>query len=315
MKTFILLLATFFVFSESSIAANCVSIGSGDWSNPAIWSCGVVPSAGDNITISVGHTVVVSVNTDMTGAPTTVIIDGILLFDQAGAKLRLGCGSTVAITPTGSVQDSGVGQPSHSIRICGSDVWTGPEGTINGPLVLGIFLPIELTFFNASTSGTLVNFVWQTASELNNDYFTIEGSMDGYSWSTVGRVNGAGTTSEAQDYVSVYENRTSNFSFFRLKQTDYNGTSSYSDVVAVEMKIMVMEVYPNPSSGKSITIDLPSSDPSEIQILDMNGKTVYLGESSQIRRLTIEELSLNPGSYIIQVQQNNARMINRLIVQ
>ncbi len=49
MKTLILLLATLFVFSGSSIAATCVSIGSGDWSNPAIWSCDAVPSAGDNI--------------------------------------------------------------------------------------------------------------------------------------------------------------------------------------------------------------------------------------------------------------------------
>ncbi len=231
------------------------------------------------------------------------------------AKLRLACGSTVAITPTGSVQDSGVGQPSHSIRICGTDVWSGPEGTLNGPIVLGNFLPIELTNFDAKANGSQIDFIWQTATELNNDYFTIEGSTDGYSWILVQRLDGAGTISEVQDYTSTYDNGATNFTYFSLKQTDFDGKMSYSDIVAVDFTVQKMEIYPNPNTGTEININLPSSDPCVIQIMNTNGQTVYSKEFAHNSRWTLNDLALEPGTYFVHVKGDNLVVMERLIVQ
>ena len=122
MKKLITLFVTSVLFSLNSNAANCNSLGNGNWNTPATWSCGSVPAGGDNITIEVGDTVSISSVTNITGAPVTIIIDGVFLFDSPSAKLRLPCGSVIIITSTGSIQSTGVGQPSHSIRICGDEV-------------------------------------------------------------------------------------------------------------------------------------------------------------------------------------------------
>ena len=91
MRSFIILSVCF--FANLSIAATCTSLSSGNWTDPATWSCGVQPSAGDTIMINVGDTVTISENTDLMGIPVVIVINGVLLFDSPSAKLKLECGS------------------------------------------------------------------------------------------------------------------------------------------------------------------------------------------------------------------------------
>lgn len=105
------------------------------------------------------------------------------------------------------------------------------------------FLPISLTYFTASQQGNAISFKWQTASETNNDYFTIEYSLDGINFYEVANVDGAGTTSETRTYNYVWNPEEYGLFYSRLKQTDYNGEYSYSNVIAIDCKDTMPDVY------------------------------------------------------------------------
>ncbi|MDG1331261.1 MAG: T9SS type A sorting domain-containing protein [Crocinitomicaceae bacterium] len=314
MKACIILIVISVLFSFNSLAANCTSLGNGNWNNPATWDCGVVPSAGDNITIALGDTVTLSSVTTITGAPVTINIDGVFLFDTPSAKLRLPCGSVIIISATGSIESTGNGQSSHSIRICGSKVWKGTDGKLTGPLVIGIVLPIELNYFDAEASGSEVDFIWQTATEKDNDYFTIEGSSDGLNWIAINRIEGAGTTQEVQNYSFTSPNQ-GQFEYFRLKQIDFDGNFSYSDVVAVQLVRDELVVYPNPSDGNQLTINLPSNDSGILQILHSDGRIAHSMELGYEKVINLSALDLKTGAYIVQVQQSSEVQIKRLVVK
>lgn len=106
------------------------------------------------------------------------------------------------------------------------------------------FLPIELTYFTVSQKGQDIVFEWETASETNNDFFTIEYSIDGINFHELTTIAGSGTTSEATSYNYVWNADESGLFYFRLKQTDYNGEFSYSKVVALNFdKETIQGIY------------------------------------------------------------------------
>lgn len=84
----ILFVLSFFFTAFNLSAATCNSLGNGAWDNPLNRSCGVVPAPVDIINIMPGHTVTVSNNTNLTGAPVVINIYGVLLFDSLGAEHR-----------------------------------------------------------------------------------------------------------------------------------------------------------------------------------------------------------------------------------
>ena len=98
-------------------------------------------------------------------------------------------------------------------------------------------LPIELTSFKATATNNGFVFNWVTASEENNDYFTLEYSIDGVNFNAIDYVHGAGTTSETSEYEYRWDEAPDfEMLYFRLKQTDYNGEYSYSDVLVSSRK-------------------------------------------------------------------------------
>lgn len=105
--------------------------------------------------------------------------------------------------------------------------------TISGSSGSGSALPIELIYFNATPNQKIVDLTWATASELNNDFFTVERSQDGNTWEVVATVNGQGTTTQLTDYSDVDSRPFSGLSYYRLKQTDYDGKFSYSQIKSV----------------------------------------------------------------------------------
>lgn len=94
-------------------------------------------------------------------------------------------------------------------------------------------LPIELLSFEGrpSDSGNLLK--WSTATEQNNDYFTILWSVDGYHWTSIGKVDGAGNSVRKIDYSYLDESPATGINYYILKQTDYDGRSKDSDIISV----------------------------------------------------------------------------------
>jgi hypothetical protein len=287
-------------------AVTCVSLGNGDWDNPSTWSCGAVPSPGDTIIISIGDTVTINSTEILNGAPMLIVVNGYFLFDSPGAKLHLECGSEIVISPTGEIASSGVGQPSHNIKICGQEVWQGFDGPMIGPVILTGPLPIELVNFEVMQDDVFVQANWETASEYNNDYFTLQGSSNGENWSDLLFIEGAGTTSETQFYQAGFDNRERKYPYYRLKQTDYNGSSSFSQVLTVKMTYSAsLTAFPNPVSGSLVTVMWEDSKASfDVIVSDLSGRDVTINRNvtnGQVVFNTDEWLS---GYYLIKIQGN-----------
>ena len=130
-------------------------------------------------------------------------------------------------------------------------------------------LPIELSYFTLSQDGKDLFFEWETATETNNDYFTIEQSIDGVSFHEVARIAGAGTSSTSNYYEYSMLATFSGLMYFRLKQTDYNGDYSYSDVQTIfvgDNEYVIL--YPTIATD-FITIE---GDYESVKFIDMQGK-------------------------------------------
>jgi len=186
--------------------------------------------------------------------------------------------------------------------------WTAGEG--------GGALPIELLSFDAYYNGKTIDLSWSTASEINNDYFTIERSKDAKNYDIIGTVLGAGNSNNRIDY---YENDNTSISgtvYYRLKQTDYNGKFEYFPPVAVNIatnpvvqnNINISAVGPNPfSTVLNIEFETPNPEPIEVFIYNMRGQIVYkdiYSPSEGTNRYTFNDnKNLSAGYYVISLKQ------------
>lgn len=99
----------------------------------------------------------------------------------------------------------------------------------------GIILPVEMAEFRAQSIDGEVYLDWTTASEVNNDFFTVQRTVDGTSFENIGMVDGAGNSQDRLSYNFVDYNPFKGTSYYRIKQTDFNGNYKYSELVAVDL--------------------------------------------------------------------------------
>jgi len=97
-----------------------------------------------------------------------------------------------------------------------------------------VSLPIELLYFKGKTAGEYNLLCWSTATEINNDYFTIEKSYDGYVFRVVDHLEGAGYSTH-ELYYEYHDYHLQPFiTYYRLKQTDYDGKYKYADIISID---------------------------------------------------------------------------------
>jgi len=203
------------------------------------------------------------------------------------------------------------------------------DGTFNGGLDDGFFLkfcsdpcicgpgcfiplPIELISFYAVCNEGSVNIEWATASEINNDYFTIERSFDGVDWEIIKTVDGSGYSISTIYYQAKDENPYHGISYYRLKQTDFDGEYKYSNLVSVNCNLQgehSLIIYPNPTTG--IFYLLSNEDEYRIEVLNNLGKIILTAQSS--KRLDLSNISV--GTYFIRaIFQYNIPVTKKLII-
>lgn len=114
-------------------------------------------------------------------------------------------------------------------------------------------LPIELVSFDGKCSDGNKTFQWTTASELNNDYFTIEHSKDGIDFApALDNITGAGNSNKTINYTETFYENDNEYKYYRLKQTDLDGTTTYS-------KIIITDCNKNTSNDYTIINDISAS--------------------------------------------------------
>lgn len=182
----------------------------------------------------------------------------------------------------------------------------------------GTGLPIELSYFAAELVGdNSVLLSWETYTEINNDFFTIEHSSDGKSFTEVGTVKGAGNSVDILSYEFTHEGVSKGENYYRLKQTDFDGQFEYFDIksVYVDSELEVDDLYvervgPNPFQN-DITVNFFSNDVRRITIrmYDLSGAVVFEQPKTAqpgSNKLVLNSLpNLSQGNYIIELSDDN----------
>lgn len=232
--------------------------------------------------------------------------------------LVLGSGATITVDSDGT--------SGGTLNIGGDlDVGAGSQllgfgdvavaGTVD-PLIAGdTQLPIELTQFTAYPQENEVTIYWQTASEENNHYFTIERSIDGLNFEIIGTVMGAGNSQTTLNYNYTDASPLSGTTYYRLQQTDFDGKFEIFNMVSVSFyNESALKVFPNPASS-DLTIDFGGlTAQSTIQIMNIHGqvvKTLSVWESVQ----TIDVSDLAAGNYLLTIINGNQPIVKRIVIQ
>lgn len=183
-------------------------------------------------------------------------------------------------------------------------------------------LPVKLVSFEAKPNKLTgaVETKWVTALEIDNDYYTVERSDDGVNFNEIGRVDGAGNYTGTLNYRFNDVKPLQGVSYYRLKQTDFDGAYTYSHTVAVSMDVKTgLSMYPNPTSNQ-LNIGISNAeDDTYIQIVDLGGREIYrtiiTANGGSEQRLTLNVKDLMPaGIYLVNVTVNGTTVKEKLIV-
>lgn len=186
-------------------------------------------------------------------------------------------------------------------------------------------LPIELISFSAFLTNSGVELKWSTASETNNDYFTIERATNPEQFDAIIEESGKGTTKEINHYKTTDPSPLYGRSYYRLKQTDFNGKYSYSSVQVINNEgpeFAKLTTFPNPLRGETLTIKiegLKEATEVPVQILDINGQKVFdkvilVTTPGMITEEVLGGKFLSPGLYIVKAGQTLA-LTQKIVVE
>ncbi|MDN5213093.1 DUF2341 domain-containing protein [Fulvivirgaceae bacterium BMA12] len=175
-------------------------------------------------------------------------------------------------------------------------------------------LPIGLHYFEAKVVDSFVELGWETLTELNNDFFTIERSKDGINFNWLGTVKGAGTSHESREYLLIDESPYLGLSYYRLTQTDFDGNSVQHLLVSVvvdDQEAPAIKIQPNPGRCQDIKVMLSgftANVKTDVYIMDFKGQKGYVSEyvikDTGAQELPLKELDLSAGLYILELKNN-----------
>jgi hypothetical protein len=235
----------------------------------------------------------------------------------------------------------GVGASGTGILYCGgsfSSTWTGgAPGSSGGgsPCYFSIdytaqfaanntILPINLMSFNAQYNGAekdvLLN--WTTATETNNKYFTIEKTTDGEVWDSVTSLPGSGNSNMERNYSTFDPRPFAGVSYYRLRQTDFDGHSAYPAQVAVvtipDEDVNGLQVIPNPVSNlTTISFNSAVSVPATVDIYNCLGKllnTIQVQVNTGFNTIPLSLSGYDNGVYIVTVNNTVSQYSAKIVV-
>ncbi len=181
-------------------------------------------------------------------------------------------------------------------------------------------LPVELIRFQGQEIQGNTYLNWTTVSEINNNYFEIQGSIDGQNWKTLGFVEGAGNSTFELHYQENLGNDQNKY--YRLKQVDFNGSFDYSNVIFVNRKnvsITELIVYPNPVENQiNIVYDNTDDVDYSLKIIAVDGSVVQSERSLNFvtgNLVSIETSDLAKGVYTLMFSDDYGLVLVRQFVK
>ena len=307
------------------------TLSDGNWDDPAIWVTppGIPPKkipANSDIEIVVNHNITLNDVLEVAGNSTlrvcgNLTINGDVIvaakFDLIvcpGANFIVN--GNMEIRPNGGFEIAGLAvvtgefyhPPNNPPLFVGNGVlyvgtkcekYDDPENSYyHAQIICGDPLPIELLSFTATSKIYHILIEWTTGSEINNDYFSILRSQDLQNWETISTVWGSGNSSIPISYSFVDFYPLSGISYYKLKQTDFDGKFEEFQPVAVEWKVNGVKVY---QYGETITVFAPEHIGQNIWVTDVQGRSLYREKIYGDRT----QLNLRGNIFFITIFNNN----------
>ncbi|RJE70357.1 T9SS type A sorting domain-containing protein [Reichenbachiella sp. MSK19-1] len=278
--------------------------------NSTLHIYGNLDNAGDgDVYVTNGGVFRVDGDYDNSGTGSTTVDDGNL---TVGGDYNNTGGGNTSSTNNGEIQVDG----EYNNTDGSSNTDSG--GTINAGSCTGgcppqvsesPALPVELISFNLAADESNISITWQTASEINNDYFNLYRSDDGLSFEIITTVDGHGTTNEVQNYSYTDYPAVAGTYYYKLQQVDYDGVNEFFDTKRIEIGKSTTEltVYPVPlAANQDFYVQYSETNETvDARIYDLSGNLQYQlsteRESNKIR-FASSELGLSPGIYVVQIQ-------------
>ena len=206
----------------------------------------------------------------------------------------------------------------------GSFVLDDPDNSYTAARIQVLYMsiiPVELVSFGASAQGNSVNLSWATATELNNSGFEIQRKTVNTDWNKIGFVEGAGTTTESRSYSFRDQYTGEGTVSYRLKQIDFDGTSTYSKVVNVDINapadFKLNQNYPNPfNPSTTVSFTIPKASNVKLNIYNQIGQQV-----GELVNRNLEAGSYNytwnaenqsSGIYFYELQANEFKSVRKM---
>jgi parallel beta-helix repeat protein len=217
-----------------------------------------------------------------------------------GSWLKLNAANTVSNLLSGTVTSF-------------SDATGGEEGS----------LPIELILFTAKYTDKGILIEWATASEINNDYVDIQRSEDAVSFHDLHRIIGIGNTNIVNNYSFLDSDISKSTKYYRLKQVDYDGAVSYSDIISVQANSLVglngdlFKFYPNPAK-ENLVFSNKYKGSIQVDVINVFGQNVLsksINNQSDNAVYTFNISFLENGTYIVCVNTSDGSYYYRIVKQ
>ena len=275
------------------------------------------PLDGDILVIAAGCTVSISGAISVTNT-ITINIYGQLKFPSTSDRLNMATGSRINVYSGGSITAA---SNSNQIKIGpGGADWSGP-GTLVGPAAVtasgsGSTLPIELVSFAGTCSSNGVQLNWITATEINNDYFLIEKSNNGYNWAGIAKIKGSLFSNTIKKYTYTDYLTSESLVYYRLVQVDIDGGKTVFAPIDVTCGHHLSDtqnkliLFPNPATTElniSLTATTESSN-NILTLINSMGQVVFESNLDLVRGVNAFALPINvpQGSYTVLLSSNNA---------
>ncbi|WP_157975920.1 T9SS type A sorting domain-containing protein [Lewinella sp. IMCC34191] len=188
------------------------------------------------------------------------------------------------------------------------------------PCVQAAVLPVELMTFTGAFRRDRVALSWETATETDNSHFIVERSTNGFTFSAIGEVEGQGSSSVNVLYSYEDAKYTQGQNYYRLRQVDYDGSESVSNVITVQVEgaATALKIAPNPvAAGQASQIVLPDnfSNMVAVEVFTADGQRVVNRSYEATAKVELPTQDLPTGMYFVRLSDGATSVTDRLIVR
>ncbi|HEY4147756.1 MAG TPA: T9SS type A sorting domain-containing protein [Chitinophagaceae bacterium] len=215
---------------------------------------------------------------------------------------------------------SNLASGSYTFSLAITDV-LGATASTTTTLSVAAALPVTWVYFKGQRNGGSNLLQWETASEQNTDYFSVERSSDGINYTSIGKLSAAGNSNTAKDYSFTDGNPVNGNSYYRLRQVDKDAQSKLSEVVLISGSTVktIEQMYPNPVRDQlNVVLDNAAIGSGRIVVYDLTGRTLQqetIAKTQQVYSSSLNMKNLVPGLYIVEVKVGDSYKIMQRVLK